>query len=406
MSKSVQGGGPQMLRLLNCAAVLSAIRAAGTARVTELVHATGLSRPTVTAAVTTLVADGWVEETEAADVDLPRMGRPARVVRFRANARHVLGLDIGPHKVSCAVADLSGTVVAHCRRDVGEPGSHAALLERVDTTMDQVLTEAAVQVSSVAAVGVGTPGIVDRRHGAVVHAPSVPGWSSLELGSLIQQRLPCPVHVENDVNLAVLAERWHGTGREAESLLLVHWGARVGAAVLVQGRLHRGAHGAAGEIGFVDLEVEPQGVQGGGLGPLEAAMGTSWIHRRARALGHRDGADAASVFTAAAAGDPAARQAIDEACARFARGLAPFLLALDPELVIIGGGILLAGDAVLAGVQRHLARRTLMMPKIELSTLGDDAVALGAVHLAMADAEQRILDAYTKGAAARPGRKG
>ncbi|TDD71083.1 ROK family transcriptional regulator [Jiangella aurantiaca] len=379
---------------MNCAAVLSAIRAAGTARVTELVQATSLSRPTVTAAVSTLMADGWVEETEAPDLDLPRMGRPARVLRFRADAWHVLGIDVGPHKIYCAVADLSGRVVAHARRDVTAASTHAELLDQVEATMRTALDQVPITAADVAAVGIGTPGIVDDRRGAVVQAPSVPGWSSLELASLFRRGLDCPVRVENDVNLAVMAERWNGTAGDAENLILVQWGARIGAAVLVDGQLHRGAHGAAGEIGFLELEEEPQGVQADGLGPLESAVGTAWILRRARSLGDDESSDAAAVLAAAAGGDPRALQAVDEACARLARGLASFVSAIDPELVVIGGSITLAGDVILAGLRRHLGSRTLVEPRLELSRLGDDAVALGAVRLALADAERRLLDVY------------
>lgn len=403
MTQPGPSGGPQMLRLMNCAAVLSAIRDAGTARVTELMRATGLSRPTVTAAVSTLVEDGLVEEAEALELDQPRMGRPPRVLRFRAEARYVLGIDVGPNRVFCTVADLNGTVVASGRRDVTAAGARTKLLERVEATMRDVLAEAAVPPSALAAVGVGTPGIVDPRRGTVVRAPSVPGWDSLELGSLLRDSVNCPVHVENDVNLAVMAERWRGAGSQADDLLLVQWGSRVGAAVLVRGQLHPGAHGAAGEIGFVDLEEQPQGVQAYGHGPLESAVGTASMLRRARHLGDDESQDAAAVLIAAGEGDARALQVLDEACALMARGLAAFVMAIDPELVIVGGEIILAGDAVLDALRRHLARRVLVAPPIELSRLGDDAVALGAVRLALTDAQQRLLDPYTAPSAKSPG---
>ncbi len=395
MTQSGLGGGPHLLRLMNCAAVLQAIRSTGTARLADLIRTTGLSRPTVTAAVSTLIRDGWVEETEASDDDSPRMGRPARVVRFRADARHVVGIDVGPHTVGGAAADLNGNVVATARRDVDEPTSYATLLEHVDAILSLVLERAGVARSSVAAVGVGTPGIVDERRGAVVQAPSVPGWGSLDLSRALQTSIDCPVHVENDVNLAAIAERANGRSDEADDLVLIQWGARVGAAVLKQGRLHRGTHGAAGEIGFIDLEEQPQGVQADGLGPLEATMGTAQIARRTHELGGQAGDDVAAVLHAAAEGDPCALQAVDEAAARFARGLAPFLAAIDPELVVIGGGIMLAGDAMLAAVRRHLTSRALVVPRLELSSLGNNAVALGAVRLALDHAERQLLDTYS-----------
>ncbi|AYY15312.1 ROK family transcriptional regulator [Actinobacteria bacterium YIM 96077] len=383
---------------MNCAAVLHALRDTGSARVTELVTATGLSRPTVTAAVSTLIDDGWVEEADSSDsseASSPRMGRPARILRFRADARHVVGIDVGPHKIYCAVADLNGAIVAHVRRAVEPLSSPADLLEHVETTIGLAMAEASIPPSSLAAVGVGTPGIVDEQHESVVQVPSVPGWSSLELARLLRKNLGCPVQIENDVNLAVMAERWDGVGSDVDDLVLVQWGSRLGAAVLVQGNLHRGAHGAAGEIGFVDVEDEdPQGIRPDGQGPLEASIGTSWILRRARSLGDHHSPDAVAVLKAAAAGEEPALTVIDEACTHFARGFAPVLAALDPELVIIGGGITLAEGAIVEGIQRHLGARALVVPRLELSTLGDDAVALGAVRLALTEAEKRLLDAY------------
>lgn len=388
------GSGPQTLRQMNCAAVLRAIRATGWARARELMAATGLSRPTVTAAVSQLIEDGWVEEAESPDGEPPRMGRPARVLRFRANARHVLGIDVGPHKVYCAAADLNGTVVAHVRRDVGELGSPEDLLDLIEAATSQVIAEVPISASALASVGVGSPGVVDAQRGVIMRTPSVPGWDSLALGQRLQRHIPCPVHVENDVNLAVMAEQWSGVGGQADSLVLIHWGARVGGAVLVHGRLHRGSRGAAGEIGFVDVSEEPPEGGGARLGPFEAQVGTAWILERARGLGDQDSPDAAAVLKSAAAGDPRALGVIDEACARFARGLAPFLAAIDPELVVLGGSIALAGECVLEAVRRHLDRRALVVPRMELSALGDEAVALGAVRLALADAERRLLDGY------------
>ncbi|SDU76730.1 ROK family protein [Jiangella alkaliphila] len=227
-----------------------------------------------------------------------------------------------------------------------EASTHAQLLEQVTATMRQALDAVPVPSTALAAVGIGTPGVVDEQRGAVVQAPSIPGWSSLELGGLFRRSVECSVRVENDVNLAVMAERWNGAGGAAENLILVQWGARVGAAVLVHGELHRGAHGAAG-------------------------------------------------------GEARALQAVDEACARLSRGLASFVSAIDPELVIIGGSVALAGDAVLDSLRRHLTRRALVTPRLELSQLGDDAVALGAVRLALSDAERRLLDVYTAAGRAR-----
>lgn len=383
---------------MNCAAVLRAIRGTGVARARELMQATGLSRPTVTAAVDQLIADGWVEETDTGEDDLPRIGRPARILRFRADARYVVGVDVGPNRVQCSAADLNGTLVAETRLAVTEQGGPEALLEQVTEAITRVTTAVPIPEGRLASLGMGTPGVVDARRGIVVRAPSLPGWDGLDLRERLARHVDCPVHVENDVNLAVMAEQWSGVGSEADSLVLIQWGARIGGAVLVHGRLHQGAHGAAGEIGFVDLAETPSVDRPDGQGPLEARVGTCWILDRARGLGPTSDAarypDASAVLRAAGADDPVARRAVDEASATMARALAPFLAAIDPELLVLGGSITQAGDVVVESVARHLAERALVTPRLRLSTLHDDAVTLGALRLALADAEQRLLETY------------
>jgi predicted NBD/HSP70 family sugar kinase len=189
--------------------------------------------------------------------------------------------------------------------------------------------------------------------------------------------------------------------------VFILWGERVGAGVLIGGQLHRGAANAAGEIGFLSLDAgttaEPDGL---GRGPFERLVVADAIVEAARAAAARQGGelarllaeaperlDAEAVFAAAAHGDPVAVEVVQTIAARFARGLAPVLLVLDPDLVVIGAGLSRAGDALLAAIEACVRPLTLVPPKLELSSLGDEAVTLGAVELALADAQRRLLPA-------------
>ncbi|MFJ9683260.1 ROK family transcriptional regulator [Streptomyces sp. NPDC101194] len=399
--------GPHVLRRMNVAAVLAALREgdAPTARVTDLAALTGLSRPAVTRALGELRDCGLVEFTTA--VGPQQLGRPAQYARFRAEAGHVAGVDIGPHKVLVMIADLAGRILATHRVavDRGTAGPH--LFATVRAALTAAAAEADVPLSSLWAVSVGTPGIVDRERGEVLLAPSIPDWAGLPAASLLREWLHCPVSIENDVNLAVLAERWRGAaassatgsddaGIRTDCLVFVQWGRRIGTGIVIDGRPYRGNSAAAGELGFIDLMGDSAPAPGprpaDGMGPFERLVGAEAIHRLALEAGAPVGVahDIAPLFAAAGAGDRTAVDVVERVAARFARGLAVLLLVLDPGRVVVGGGVSRAGDTLLEPVRRHLRSRTLVPVELDASALGERAVALGAVRHALDVAEERV----------------
>lgn len=374
---SANPAGTRMLRRINTAAVLDAVRQAREpVRLTELVELTGLTRPTVTQAVDELVESGWLRQHEATSSGAG--GRPAMRVSLNGRAAPVLGLDVGPHTVAAGIADLSGTYLAVVRRPVHGRGARQLL-----AVIDEVVTEAltAADVPEVAMVAVATPGIV-AADGRVLFAPSIPDWTTIDLVDHLRARFSCPVQVENDANLAALAHESPGT------LLAVQWGERLGAGVVIDGRLHRGA-GEAGEIGF----IRPPGLEvpvSDDRGPLERTIGAEAITDLARrtAATHPGSAldgvtDAATVFAAAATGDETALSVVDQVARIFAEAIAPVVLVLSPDAIVIGGGVAHAGDVLLAAVRRHLAELTLTPPSVQLSALAEHTVLTGALRLAL-----------------------
>jgi predicted NBD/HSP70 family sugar kinase len=392
-------GAPPLLRQINSANVLTALRGAGPLSLSDLAARTGLSRPTVGQVVDQLQDGGLVAYIEPGHDGAVRSGRPARLVRFRSEAAYVVGIDIGRHQALVTVADLAGTIVAQHREMTASASSSADLLTALRQAAREALARAGIRRAEVASVAAGTPGVVDWPRGAVVLAPQLPGWK-IELARELRRSFRCPVQVENDANLAALAERRHGVARDAHTVVCILWGERVGAGVLIGDQLHRGAANAAGEIGFLALDegttVEPDEA---GRGPFERLVGADAIAEVARAAARRRGGELAppgattpeAVFAAAAQGDPAAVETMQTIAARFARGLAPVLLVLDPDLVVIGAGVSRAGVTLLQAIEASVQPLTLVRPRLELSALGDEAVTLGAVELALAEAEGRLL---------------
>lgn len=387
-------GGTPVLRALNTSRVLRAVRRAApdAVRIADLIEATGLARPTVTQVVAQLVrSDLVVEEPEERETG--RMGRPAQVYRLNRLARPVLGVDIGVHSVTVAVADSSGEVLALRREPVGRPRVEdlAAALDRAVVTG---LADAAVRPDRIAAITAATPGVVDPGNGEILLVPAISGWRSFRVREHLQRTFACTVEVENDANAAVVSVAANSP-ELGDPLLVVHWGERVGSGIYVSGELHRGAHHAAGEIGLVPaVLVTPEGAVEGHLQDListTAIGGLADTAARAEPGGTlarllasaSEGTHPAALFTAATRGDVTAAAVVSSIVRTFTQALAPVVLALDPKAVVISGGITRAGDVLSTSIEDALAAVTLHHCPVVLSADSENTVVKGAVQLAL-----------------------
>ncbi|MFI2371253.1 ROK family transcriptional regulator [Streptomyces sp. NPDC018833] len=369
------GGDPSLLRRINSAVVLHSLRGADSSTLTDLTRITGLSRPTVEGVVEGLIGAGLVVESVPEEGEARRQGRPARRFRFRAEAGHLLGIEIGAHRVAVLLSGLDGRIICAGSRDVSETASADERLERVRTVVADVLRRAGVARGGLRAVGVGSPGIVEAD-GTVRLSTALPGWTGLQLGDRLRRSFRCPVLVENDANAAAVAEHWKGAATESDDIVFVLAGLSPGAGSLIGGRLHRGFGGAAGEIGALHLlgrDVTPERLLSTTDEPLHAL----------------DEQAVTEVFSLAKSGDERARAAVDRFNQRLVHDVAALVLALDPELVVIGGWA--AGlDGVLEPLRDELSHYCLRPPRVTLSLLGEAAVATGALRLALDHVEEQL----------------
>lgn len=393
------------MREVNAAAVLTELRRTTGASVPELARATGLSRQAVTRAVSGLEKDGLVELL-APQRPGNRSGRPPQLVRFRAEAGHVLGVSVTPDELRVAVADLSGTVVADKATPVADGPRVAELLAG---TVTGALSAAGLAPEDLRHASLGTPGIVDRDTQEVRYTPSMPHVTGDVLLRTLREHLTCPIHLDNDVKLATEGERRRG-GRDRHEgpMVFVQWGERVGAGIVVFDRLYRGASNDAGDLGFLDLcveETEREGHDPGadGLGNFEAWVGSARLLALAREAARRAGDHALTralensdkevevVADALRGGNPAATEAVEEITRRFARGLGAVRALVDPEVVVIGGPMAACGEPLLTALTAHLERQRLNPPRLELSVLEGDAIVQGALHHSLAEVERDTL---------------
>jgi predicted NBD/HSP70 family sugar kinase len=379
-SSSLPVATPRLLRRLNAAQVLDVLRRGEAMRVTDLVTATGMSRPTVDAVADDLVRLGWL--VEVGDVRQAR-GRPARRLAFRADAGYVAGVDIGEMKVRAAVADLRGDVVAERLLPFERSARGRVRLTLIRQLVRSTLKDAGVQRDDLLAACVGCTGGVDPNTGTILYTGAFPGMEPpIPLRKLMAGTLGEDVLVDNDCNLAVIAERWMGAAQDVDDAICVLASERMGAGIVVDGRLVRGHAGAAGEMPF--------------LGAHEVRHGAEGIADLLRDYG---GAPAEEVFAAAAAGDDGAAEAVAHAVADAGRAIATMTLVLNPELVVIGGGIAGAGEAVVGPLREIVERMSHVPPRLEASPLGARGPLLGAIRAALDRVEAQALDGLHAAAA-------
>lgn len=404
-------GTPAVLRRANSVLVLQTVRRRGLVSRPEIAEETGLSKPTVNEIVDLLVRDGYVTETLDAGTRRPlRSGPRPRLVSFRADLGHVLGVDIGGDKILTMVADLDGEILASERRRIGLHGRHGAeaLMSEVVSLAREALTSAGIRQSQLRAVGIGTPGVIDPASGRVTLAPQLAGWEGTNPAESLGRAFRCPVFAEKQLDLSILAERWRGAAQGVDDAVYVQLGIGIGAGILIGGELHRGAQGAAGEIGYLPLTDGDEPPEFG-FGEFEWAAGGMAFARLGRAAaqaedsgllrelagGDPSAVDAETVFAAAARGDATAAEIVERLVGRIARGIATVVCVINPTTVIVGGGISRAGDALLEPLRRRLAEQVPLGPELVLSTLGDEAVGLGAVRLATQAFEDELIASLT-----------
>jgi predicted NBD/HSP70 family sugar kinase len=369
-------GGTDLARLreLNSLTVVRALRDQPPTTVTELANLTGLSRPAVDVIAQGLVSSGWATVVEPGGSST--VGRPARRYRFRGTAGHVLGVDVGAHKILALIADLDGNVVHTSRMAVAADADPAERLAKLDQILASCLRDSGMSAQDIWAVTVGVTGPVDATGRTTLFTP-LPGWRTVDLPTHLSRLFTCPVVVENDCKLAALAERWRGAASDANDIVFLLAGMRAGAGLIIDGVLRRGYGGAAGEIGAlkaVKWLTAPSHLQKcPGVPPTVS-----------------DDDAAAWVFNAARDGNRDARRAVNRYVKDLAIGTAALVLALDPQVVIFGGGFSRSADLVLDPLRRELEKLCLRLPEVRASTLGADSVALGALRLALNEVDQRL----------------
>ena len=310
-----------------------------------------------------------------------------------------IGVDLGGTKIATALVDGEGRVLARTSCLTEAQDGVQKVLERMYGTVDDVLTEAGIDVGQLAGIGIGSPGPLDFKTGVVLNAPNL-GWRNVPLGELFRQRFQVPIQVGNDANLAGLGEKWLGAGKGVSDLLYLTVSTGIGGGIIIDGKIHTGAHDIAGEVGHIIVKRDGPLCGCGRRGCLEAMASGTAIAREAKAglkrgesslLAKLAGAGeptAKHVGEAARSGDPFSTKLLRESFTYLGLGIVSLLNVLDPEMVVIGGGVSnlddLLFDPVREIVKENFGASPLADVPIVKAELGADVGVLGAAMLVVA----------------------
>lgn len=387
MTGDFAGGTPSLLRAINERTVLETVRRLGVASRSQIATSAGISKPTVSQALAALLKARLVREAGRTS---GAQGRTAQLYELNAGAGWVLGLDVGRDWVRGAVADLNGDIAArHDER--ARIRSARTLIEQIGEVGRGLVADAGVPKRRVAHATVGSPGVFEPSRRKLTLAESLPGWGREGVLEALQEALEVDVSLENDVNVATVGEQLHGLGKDVPNFVFLHVGVGVGLGLVIEGRLFRGANGAAGEVGYIPFDDDRLGLptKAGKRDALGAAVGSEGVVAEAKRLGMTGRLTARAIFDAARRADPVALEVVETQARRIARTIAAIVPVVDPELVVLGGGIGRNGDLLLEPLRAEL-RAGVFHPRIEASALGEDGPVLGAVAMALEHAQERL----------------
>jgi predicted NBD/HSP70 family sugar kinase len=386
----VRPGTPRLLRELNDRAALELLLAGGPMTRAQIGERTGLSKVTASQLLARLEERGLVETVGE---QAGGRGPNAALYAVVPSSAYVAGLHVDQDEVSAGVADITGQVVTQISVDPNGAGNPVELVRNAVAT---ACRSAGVEMSRLNALVIGTPGVLDPSTGDPRLAVNLPAWHEGVLEAL-RSELHQPVTIENDVNLAAMAERAVGVAQGADDFVLMWMGVGLGLATIIGGRVHRGVAGAAGEIGYLPVPGVPlpQDISHPATGAFQSLVGAQAVRPLAAGYGFTEPTAAGAVqaaVTAARAGDDRGDALLTELAARVATGVAAVCVVLDPGLVVLGGEVGRAGDSALAQrVAAEVGRICPARPTVVPTGVTGGPVLRGAILAAVDQARGELL---------------
>ncbi|WP_213422465.1 ROK family transcriptional regulator [Bhargavaea massiliensis] len=353
---------------------------------TAIAKKLSLSKPTVSAAISRLIEEGWVTETGSGEASASGGRKPVNL-KFNPKKAHCIGIDIGGTKVAVGITDLKGELESY-RTFTTQQHLDRDFFHAMRKITDEMMAELSLDKEEILGVGVGVPGVTNVQTGIVEEAPALQ-WRNYPVREKLEEVFPYPVYVDNDVNIGVLGEHWTGRGKGKQNLIYIAIGTGIGSGIILNGQLFRGSQYSAGEIGYMVTDrslAKSYQPSYEGYGFLESVAGGTSV---GRALSERLGREvtAAEAFDRYRSGDRDATETIRHALEHLGVAVANYVSLLNPEMIILGGGLSQSFDVIRPIVSDNVKRYAPKECEIVRTAFGQEAGVIGAVALLLKEHE-------------------
>ncbi|WP_025848319.1 ROK family transcriptional regulator [Paenibacillus ehimensis] len=376
-----QTGNAKLVKHMNREGILHQLRENPRVSRADLAKLTELSRPCVSALVDEMIVEGLISEVGFGE---SKGGRKPILLEYNFQAYGVIGAVFEGSTLQLAIANLKGELLVQRTTCLPHPMNGETAIRSIEQGLAALLNESGFDKTRLLGMGLGLPGITQRSAGTVSYAPST-GWMGLPVRKEIEAALGLPVVIENDVNLMTLGEFHKGIGVGHSNLVYMYAGTGIGAGIMIDGQLYRGAKEASGEIGY--MVIGPVGKQTKGeYGVFERNYSVRAIREKAKAVLPSIDEDASivkQIVEEAKSGVEAAQTLLDDICRHWTYGIANLTSVMDPALLILSGEMLHIGDEGVHKIQQWLTDWVPSVPRIEMASLGDQAGLIGAIHCAL-----------------------
>ena len=384
-----------IINTMNKRDVLNIIRNNGTIFRAEIARLSGLSMPTIMKIADNLIELGLIREIGKGESS---GGKPPKLLEFVADSYYCVGIDLGTTKITGVVLDFYANIIYKktVLNDVN--CSVNSMIERICNVIDNTLSQPEINRKKIIGIGIGMPGLVDNDTREVLFSPNL-GWENVDLVGIIHERFGLPVMIENVTRAMAMGESHFGIARKTKNFICVNLGYGIGSAMMINGELYSGTTGTSGELGHVVIDPVGPKCECGNRGCIEAISSAKAITNSARKrlqkgetsiLTNMCGNDlskieAKTVFEAARQGDLLACDIINNAIEYLGIGLALMINLLDPQYIILEGGMANAGEILTDKLEKTIAKHRMkhagMRCKMVVSEFGADAAAIGGASL-------------------------
>jgi predicted NBD/HSP70 family sugar kinase len=375
-----------LVRKINQQRIMKIVSEKNPIGIPQLIKASGLSRPTVDLIISLFLENGLIRESGFTH---GRPGRKAALYELDLNTGFGVGVDLGGSKIACAIADIGGKILADIYEPINPKGG-SSIIAQIIEMINNVAQKANISPDKIKQISIGTPGVISKD-GQLSLGANVQNLDGMHLQSILRKLFDVEVGVENDLNLAAVGEFLHGSAKEILNFALIQLGTGIGAGIFVDGQLVRGARGAAGEVAFLPLFgdlTDPWAVENG---LIESVVGTKGITKRYQELTKSNKqVTVKEIFELASKGQPDALTVVQEVGKYLGYLCASLKAIVDPELIIIGGGIG-SNQMLLPIIQQWANKLVPFEVKIITTNLDVKAGVIGAAAYAAEKIRTRMM---------------